>query len=611
MGLLTDPGKSEQMAKLLAKNYAKLSALAYIVGLCWTFAIVDDHFTLRTYFSENALLPGLVEPAFTSTDEAFAKMQYKLLIDLQRKPDSHFPVDFLHDAFRKLGLEAYVHSYNYTLPGDGHKHGKSVYAILRASRANSQESMVLAAPYRSSKTEKVRTEGGIALLLALAHQFRFKHYWAKDIIFLVTENEHIGAKAWVEAYHGIDSSVVASEPLKDRAGAIQAAITAEIPGPNLDYVDARIVGINGQMPNLDLLNLVRLLCSQQQIPLVIQGNSQLLERTPQNMMGHYLRDLQTASAMVTSAASGQLEGNHGFFQQFNIQSLTLRGLKKDANRNGRIGFLDLGIAFEGICRSLNNLLERFHQSFFFYIMPATQRFVSIGLYMPPLGILVLPLVLTALHLWSKGSFPVGEGNAAGGSSTVGTVLPWIVLSHAIGLGAFTVGLSALSTLPDTAAMMVGLGATLAVAFSTPVLTSRFLREADANLLHSLTLIELAVGLYALSMLNFSLALIVAMIAVPVAILQVPTNRTLRTLLGGLLLVTCPTLVMLGVKVWEGLRTGAVFSLNDLDKVKDEWLLPLSDLFMQYVVYGNWLSPVLCLFLLPVWVCTWMVYWTSG
>lgn len=61
------------------------------------------------------------------------------------------------------------------------------------------------------------------------------------------------------------------------------------------------------------------------------------------MVGHDLRDLQTASAMVTSAASGQLEGNHGFFQQFNIQSLSLRGLKKDANRNGRIGFLDLGM----------------------------------------------------------------------------------------------------------------------------------------------------------------------------------------------------------------------------------------------------------------------------
>jgi len=29
-------------------------------------------------------------------------------------------------------------------------------------------------------------------------------------------------------------------------------------------------------------------------------------------------------------------------------------------------------------RSLNNLLERFHQSFFFYLLPSTDRYVSIG-----------------------------------------------------------------------------------------------------------------------------------------------------------------------------------------------------------------------------------------
>lgn len=35
-------------------------------------------------------------------------------------------------------------------------------------------------------------------------------------------------------------------------------------------------------------------------------------------------------------------------------------------------------ALEGIMRSLNNLQERFHQSFFFYLMPATNRYISIG-----------------------------------------------------------------------------------------------------------------------------------------------------------------------------------------------------------------------------------------
>ena len=37
---------------------------------------------------------------------------------------------------------------------------------------------------------------------------------------------------------------------------------------------------------------------------------------------------------------------------------------------------------EGILYSSNNLLERFHQSFFFYLLPTHARYLSIALYMP-------------------------------------------------------------------------------------------------------------------------------------------------------------------------------------------------------------------------------------
>lgn len=44
-------------------------------------------------------------------------------------------------------------------------------------------------------------------------------------------------------------------------------------------------------------------------------------------------------------------------------------------------------------RKLNNLLERLHQSYFFYLLPSLSRFVSIGVYMPAFGFLILVLVL--------------------------------------------------------------------------------------------------------------------------------------------------------------------------------------------------------------------------
>lgn len=52
-----------------------------------------------------------------------------------------------------------------------------------------------------------------------------------------------------------------------------------------------------------------------------------------------------------------------------------------------------GRALEGAFRKLNHLLERLHQSYFFYLLPALARFVSIGLYMPAAGFLLLVLGL--------------------------------------------------------------------------------------------------------------------------------------------------------------------------------------------------------------------------
>lgn len=48
---------------------------------------------------------------------------------------------------------------------------------------------------------------------------------------------------------------------------------------------------------------------------------------------------------------------------------------------------------EGMIRKLNNLLERLHQSYFFYLLPSLSRFVSIGYYMPAFGLLAVILLL--------------------------------------------------------------------------------------------------------------------------------------------------------------------------------------------------------------------------
>ena len=52
-------------------------------------------------------------------------------------------------------------------------------------------------------------------------------YWAKDVIFLVTEHEQLGIQAWLEAYHKTTSGrsgVLDHGDMMGRGGAIQVSI---------------------------------------------------------------------------------------------------------------------------------------------------------------------------------------------------------------------------------------------------------------------------------------------------------------------------------------------------------------------------------------------------
>ena len=76
-----------------------------------------------------------------------------------------------------------------------------------------------------------------------------------------------------------------------------------------------------------------------------------------------------------------------FKYRFGIEALTIESVHISKPRKREFNLYTAGRIMEGIFRSLNNLLERFHQSFFFYLLPSTSRYVSIGMYMPGFGLL--------------------------------------------------------------------------------------------------------------------------------------------------------------------------------------------------------------------------------
>lgn len=64
----------------------------------------------------------------------------------------------------------------------------------------------------------------------------------------------------------------------------------------------------------------------------------------------------------------------------------------------KISNIDLIRVAEGGLRSLNNILEKFHQSYFLFILLSTHKFVSVAFYMPIIGLLLLPMIFFVRNL---------------------------------------------------------------------------------------------------------------------------------------------------------------------------------------------------------------------
>lgn len=94
-------------------------------------------------------------------------------------------------------------------------------------------------------------------------------------------------------------------------------------------------------------------------------------------------------------------GNHGLFYRFSVHAVTLESFATQGSNPYRHGFQSMGQIVEGIMRSVNNLVERLHQSYYFYLLLNSGRFISIGEYIPTLGLILVILLIKSYVLWNK------------------------------------------------------------------------------------------------------------------------------------------------------------------------------------------------------------------
>lgn len=169
MGLLTDPTTGQgKFIKILLKYYSYACMLLYIGGVIWFLALAYPTMNANTYFSENALLPGLVKSQFREDREA-ARYHEELLDEMNKYHDS-IPYSWLLAKFNQIGLDTYTHNFTLTSPFNRKDKfsGKNVYGILRAPRGSSSEALVLSTPFRPSTSAHPPTAPSVAIMLAFA-----------------------------------------------------------------------------------------------------------------------------------------------------------------------------------------------------------------------------------------------------------------------------------------------------------------------------------------------------------------------------------------------------------------------------------------------------------
>lgn len=622
MGLLSDPNRRRALSQLITRLNTPLCIISYIAGIMWFLGLAFYPFTLRSYISENAMGSTMVEEQFVHGEKA---LSYAREFAGVRKKAGGVPVAWLQETMRNLGLEVYTQTFSRKLPFPDEAterflvKGTNVYGILRAPRAASTESLVLSVPI----SEGARNNQALGLMLALASYFRGQIYWAKDIIFLVNEHDLMGMEAWLEAYHDVNITDITTSVMMGRAGAIQAAVSLEMSSDVITSFDIAVEGLNGQLPNLDLVNLFNAFCQKNSLLCTIQGK---LQRNDWDNLPAYIHSLQTMMLMVLKQGSGRPQGDHGLFLRYHIEAITVRGI--NSFRQYKYDMSTIGKTLEGIFRKLNNLLERLHQSYFFYLLPSLSRFVSIGIYMPALGFLVLILVLKALDLWMKlsRSESTGEDGVSEEEDDdddeeeevskpgfLSLVAP-LIISHVTGLSLYYLPVlgQELATdhfpVSESEAVVLIFIAIYVAGLALPHNTRKFLAGEGTDrgwmTLKLISLLYLAVQLGCISLINFSLGFVLAVTLVPVAAVVQPIGpKLLYALL--LILVTPAITLLFCIFLYQELIEFPITLLEC-------WQLFLQALaggMLDHYLYGSIIFPFIALFVYPCWIQLWnVVFW---
>ncbi|KAM0717542.1 hypothetical protein Q7P37_007394 [Cladosporium fusiforme] len=604
---------------VLLKLPPYLSAVCIVVGVVWLLLLPLNDYSRQTYVSENAILPGQVHTYFGGSEHNIFRAFRQQVYDY-RDGSEQERLDGIGRIMRESGLKVAEQDYTYQVAGEKIS-GTNVYGILQGPRADATEAMVIMAGWRNF--EGMINYSGVALVLTLARYFSRWSIWSKDIIVIITPDSTYGPIAWVDAYHSTTPIVTATHnvsTLPIKAGALQAAVALDYPigpwGHRYDKIDIQYDGLNGALPNLDLLNTaVSIASGQMHIGCTLHG-----------ITGHkdtYKDRLRTIAAGLATQSLGHATGPHSAFMPYHVDAITLKTMG-----DGWHDEMNLGRVTESLFRSINNLLEHLHQSFFFYVLLNANRFVSIGNYLPAAMLIAGSFTISALALWvQSGRTPLPDATPAQPSEEKTSKLPKMELvrdgedvalvpmpalkpaERQLFLPALTLlGIHLASFVPlyflthlSETTLPIALHLLTAFILATPPALAYLLRihqkatPQQLQTLQSISLLLHGATLSTLATLNFSLAFAVGLLTTPLAFVRATKSPLLAALASVVLAALSPMSATYAVAWWyqdQGL--GAV-----LVELAKGWVA--QGVWTEFVVWGVWW---------PAWLVAGTVVWSG-
>ncbi|KAL6300143.1 Gaa1-domain-containing protein [Sparassis latifolia] len=404
------------MIAFLWKNLPSLTVTLLVLGHLWFFVIPWPGLSQRTYIDENALQPGQVHTYWNWGDVHRADQYLKELEALHVKnATSEEIASFIAIEFEKMGISASTQRYSFTT-GSGSRNGTNAYAVLSSPRASGTEAMVISASWLSRTGEGDGTLNlrGVSTVLSLANFLKGYSLWAKDLVFVVSDGYLEGMQAWITAYHDASQSNLQAERLRLMSGVIWTALNIDYPGHSFSHLGVFFEGLNGRLPNQDLINSFHVISRHTGgVPMLVYDHLDPRESPTTmdelngipvwvpNIIKHdevvndYIYRARNFFRHVGYQARGRASGVHGLMHRFRIDAITLFAVPA----SGPHGFHAIGRIVESTLRTTNNLLERLHASFFFYLLLSPTTFLKIGSYLPSVILISTAMMFAGLREW--------------------------------------------------------------------------------------------------------------------------------------------------------------------------------------------------------------------